>query len=148
MHIMENIMEKQTNGREELSHLRVAWYLKAIEGKPAREQWEMFKEKLTKVRKRAGQWLGAKHSIVKHWVWTLARKQTKRHAEWYFSKNIFWSVQCDRAFKPRGKRNQPSTKVQESHGSVYLQPCSQIQKQRSEWMLPEDAGREEGTGCC
>ncbi|EDL27221.1 mCG142258, isoform CRA_c [Mus musculus] len=48
MHIMENIMEKQTNGREELSHLRVAWYLKAIEGKPAREQWEMFKEKLTK----------------------------------------------------------------------------------------------------
>uniref|UniRef100_A0A8C6IF66 Coiled-coil domain-containing protein 141 n=1 Tax=Mus spicilegus TaxID=10103 RepID=A0A8C6IF66_MUSSI len=48
MHIMENIMEKQTNGREELSHLRVAWYLKAIKGKPAREQWEMFKEKLTK----------------------------------------------------------------------------------------------------
>ncbi|XP_052038731.1 coiled-coil domain-containing protein 141 [Apodemus sylvaticus] len=48
MHIMENIMEKQTNDREELSHLRMAWYLKAIKGKPVREQWEMFKEKLKK----------------------------------------------------------------------------------------------------
>ncbi|XP_034352494.1 coiled-coil domain-containing protein 141 isoform X2 [Arvicanthis niloticus] len=48
MHIMENIMEKQTTRREELSHLRMAWYLKAIEGKPVREQWEMFKEKLKK----------------------------------------------------------------------------------------------------
>ncbi|XP_031226604.1 coiled-coil domain-containing protein 141 isoform X3 [Mastomys coucha] len=48
MHIMKNIMEKQTNGREMLSHLRMAWYLKAIEGKPVREQWETFKEKLKK----------------------------------------------------------------------------------------------------
>ncbi|XP_028618866.1 coiled-coil domain-containing protein 141 [Grammomys surdaster] len=48
MHIMENIMEKQTTRREELSHLRMAWYLKAIEGKPVSKQWETFKEKLKK----------------------------------------------------------------------------------------------------
>ncbi|MEJ1278294.1 coiled-coil domain containing 141 [Cricetulus griseus] len=41
-------MEKQTTGREELSHLRMAWYLKATEGKPGRQQWEAFKEKLKK----------------------------------------------------------------------------------------------------
>uniref|UniRef100_A0A8C2LSK9 Coiled-coil domain-containing protein 141 n=1 Tax=Cricetulus griseus TaxID=10029 RepID=A0A8C2LSK9_CRIGR len=48
MRIMKNIMEKQTTGREELSHLRMAWYLKATEGKPGRQQWEAFKEKLKK----------------------------------------------------------------------------------------------------
>ncbi|XP_040601609.1 coiled-coil domain-containing protein 141 isoform X2 [Mesocricetus auratus] len=48
MHNMKNIMEKQTTGREELSRLRMAWYLKATEGKPVRQQWEAFKEKLKK----------------------------------------------------------------------------------------------------
>lgn len=48
MHIVENMMEKQTNGREELSRLRMAWHLKAMEGKPVKERWETFKEKLKK----------------------------------------------------------------------------------------------------
>ncbi|XP_052580379.1 coiled-coil domain-containing protein 141 isoform X3 [Peromyscus californicus insignis] len=48
MHIVKDIMEKQTTGREELSHLRMAWYLKATEGKPVRQKWETFKEKLKK----------------------------------------------------------------------------------------------------
>ncbi|XP_051023041.1 coiled-coil domain-containing protein 141 [Acomys russatus] len=45
-HITENIMEKQTTAREELSHLRMAWHFKATEGKPVGQQWEAFKEKL------------------------------------------------------------------------------------------------------
>ncbi|XP_036041707.1 LOW QUALITY PROTEIN: coiled-coil domain-containing protein 141 [Onychomys torridus] len=48
MHIVKNIMEKQTTGREELSHLQMAWYLQATEGKPVRQKWEAFKEKLKK----------------------------------------------------------------------------------------------------
>ncbi|CAO2596923.1 Coiled-coil domain-containing protein 141 [Lemmus lemmus] len=46
--VMKSIMEKQTTGREELSRLRMAWYLKATRGKPVRQQWETFKEKLKK----------------------------------------------------------------------------------------------------
>nr|XP_048281850.1 coiled-coil domain-containing protein 141 isoform X3 [Myodes glareolus] len=48
MCVMRNTMEKQTTGREELSRLRMAWYLKASGSKPVRQQWETFKEKLKK----------------------------------------------------------------------------------------------------
>ncbi|XP_076425859.1 coiled-coil domain-containing protein 141 isoform X3 [Peromyscus maniculatus bairdii] len=48
MHIVKDIMEKQTTAREELGHLRMTWYLKATEGKPVRQKWETFKEKLKK----------------------------------------------------------------------------------------------------
>lgn len=48
MRVMRKTMEKQTTGREELSRLRMAWYLKATRGKPVRQQWETFKEKLKK----------------------------------------------------------------------------------------------------
>lgn len=118
MHIMENIVEKQTNERGELSRLRMAWHLKAIQGKPVREQWEMFKEKLKKVRKRAGRWLGARPSLRK-------------------------ALRLDPSVE-----NKQSAKAQKPSGSAYLQSHSQIQKQRSEWRLPENAGREEGMGCC
>lgn len=53
-------MEKQTTGREELSRLRMTWYLKASGSKPVRQQWETFKEKLKKVRWQAGHWLGGR----------------------------------------------------------------------------------------
>ncbi|XP_055456756.1 coiled-coil domain-containing protein 141 isoform X3 [Psammomys obesus] len=52
MHITENIMEQQASGREELSHLRMSWYLKASEGKPVTQRWETFKEKLKKTHIR------------------------------------------------------------------------------------------------
>ncbi|XP_060246392.1 coiled-coil domain-containing protein 141 isoform X3 [Meriones unguiculatus] len=48
MHITESIMEQQASGREELSHLRMSWHLKASEGKPMTQRWETFKEKLRK----------------------------------------------------------------------------------------------------
>ncbi|KAL6036062.1 hypothetical protein STEG23_017983, partial [Scotinomys teguina] len=48
MHIMKNTMEKQMTEREELGHFRMAWYLKATEGKPVRQRCETFKEKLKK----------------------------------------------------------------------------------------------------
>ncbi|KAL1786224.1 coiled-coil domain-containing protein 141 [Sigmodon hispidus] len=48
MHIMKKIMEEQTTRREELNHLRMAWHLRTTEGKPVRQQWETFKEKLKK----------------------------------------------------------------------------------------------------
>lgn len=48
MRVMKNTVEKQTTGREELSRLRMAWYLKASGGKPVGQQWETFKEKLKK----------------------------------------------------------------------------------------------------
>ena len=58
MRVMKNTVEKQTTAREELSHLRMAWYLRASRGKPVGQQWETFKEKLKKVRGRPGHWQG------------------------------------------------------------------------------------------
>uniref|UniRef100_F1RZC6 Coiled-coil domain-containing protein 141 n=1 Tax=Sus scrofa TaxID=9823 RepID=F1RZC6_PIG len=46
--IMENTMESQKAEREELSHLRMAWQLKASASKPMKQQWGAFKEQLRK----------------------------------------------------------------------------------------------------
>ncbi|XP_044788861.2 coiled-coil domain-containing protein 141 isoform X6 [Bubalus bubalis] len=48
VHIMENTMESQKAEREELSHLRTAWQLKAAASKPVKQQWAAFKEQLRK----------------------------------------------------------------------------------------------------
>ncbi|XP_033279545.1 coiled-coil domain-containing protein 141 isoform X1 [Orcinus orca] len=48
VHIMENTMESQKAEREELSHLRIAWQLKAAASKPVKQQWGAFKEQLRK----------------------------------------------------------------------------------------------------
>ena len=53
VHIMENTMESQKAEREELSHLRTAWQLKAAASKPVKQQWAAFKEQLRKVREHA-----------------------------------------------------------------------------------------------
>ena len=53
MLIMENTMESQKAEREELSHLRMAWQLKASASKPMKQQWGAFKEQLRKVRGQA-----------------------------------------------------------------------------------------------
>lgn len=100
MHIVENMMEKQTNGREELSRLRMAWHLKAMEGKPVKERWETFKEKLKKVRLWVGNGSVQGQAYVKLQVCTLVWKQTKRNVECYLSKNTFSSVQRAGALKP------------------------------------------------
>ena len=50
---MENTMESQKAEREELSHLRTAWQLKAAASKPVKQQWAAFKEQLRKVREHA-----------------------------------------------------------------------------------------------
>nr|XP_035928348.1 coiled-coil domain-containing protein 141 isoform X3 [Halichoerus grypus] len=48
VHFMENTMESQKAEREELSHLRMTWQLKAIASKPVKQQWGAFKEQLRK----------------------------------------------------------------------------------------------------
>ncbi|XP_019654794.2 coiled-coil domain-containing protein 141 isoform X3 [Ailuropoda melanoleuca] len=48
VHFMENTMESQKAAREELSHLRMTWQLKAIASKPVKQQWGAFKEQLRK----------------------------------------------------------------------------------------------------
>ncbi|XP_070332045.1 coiled-coil domain-containing protein 141 isoform X3 [Odocoileus virginianus] len=48
VHVMENTMESQKAEREELSHLRTAWQLKAAASKPVKQQWAAFKEQLRK----------------------------------------------------------------------------------------------------
>lgn len=46
-------MESHKAEREELSHLRMTWQLKAIASKPLKQQWGAFKEQLRKVQERA-----------------------------------------------------------------------------------------------
>lgn len=53
MHFMENTMESQKAEREELSHLRMTWQLKATASKPVKQQWGAFKEQLRKVQEHA-----------------------------------------------------------------------------------------------
>ncbi|XP_058568686.1 coiled-coil domain-containing protein 141 isoform X3 [Neofelis nebulosa] len=48
VHFMENTMESQKAEREELSHLRMTWQLKATASKPVKQQWGAFKEQLRK----------------------------------------------------------------------------------------------------
>lgn len=48
MHIVENILKNQMNGREELSRLRMTWHLRATEDKPMKQRWSAFKERLKK----------------------------------------------------------------------------------------------------
>uniref|UniRef100_A0A673U2Z1 Coiled-coil domain-containing protein 141 n=1 Tax=Suricata suricatta TaxID=37032 RepID=A0A673U2Z1_SURSU len=48
VHFMENTMERQKAEREELSHLRMTWQLKAMASKPVKQQWGAFKEQLRK----------------------------------------------------------------------------------------------------
>uniref|UniRef100_A0A8D2DH75 Coiled-coil domain-containing protein 141 n=1 Tax=Sciurus vulgaris TaxID=55149 RepID=A0A8D2DH75_SCIVU len=48
VHIMENTLENQKAGWEELSHLRMTWQLKGAESKSVKQQWMAFKEKLRK----------------------------------------------------------------------------------------------------
>ncbi|XP_071072344.1 coiled-coil domain-containing protein 141 [Dasypus novemcinctus] len=48
VHIMENTVENQKTKREELTHLRVAWQLKATESKPVKQRWGAFKDQLKK----------------------------------------------------------------------------------------------------
>ncbi|XP_036856205.1 coiled-coil domain-containing protein 141 isoform X3 [Manis javanica] len=48
VHITENTLESQKAGKEELSHLRLAWQLKASASKPVKQQWGAFKEQLRK----------------------------------------------------------------------------------------------------
>jgi len=48
VHFMENTMESQKAEREELSHIRMTWQLKAIASKPVKQQWGAFKEQLRK----------------------------------------------------------------------------------------------------
>ncbi|XP_041578461.1 coiled-coil domain-containing protein 141 isoform X6 [Vulpes lagopus] len=48
VHLTENTMESHKAEREELSHLRMTWQLKAIASKPLKQQWGAFKEQLRK----------------------------------------------------------------------------------------------------
>ncbi|XP_077632478.1 coiled-coil domain-containing protein 141 [Crocuta crocuta] len=48
VHFLENTLEGQKAEREELSHLRMTWQLKATASKPVKQQWGAFKEQLRK----------------------------------------------------------------------------------------------------
>ena len=48
--MVENAMESQKAGREELSRLRRARQLTASASRPGKQQWGAFKEQLRKVR--------------------------------------------------------------------------------------------------
>lgn len=147
MHIVKDIMEKQTTAREELGHLRMTWYLKATEGKPVRQKWETFKEKLKKVRRWAGQWLSGRMTTWHTWSSRFEpqhpNKQVKRNVECYLSRNQFWYMQCDRASKPSEMIQHKKRDIVWFCLFASLQPNSQ--RQRSGWMLPGDArGRGDG----